>query len=40
MDRFRTERGKRVFNCILESLIGYSSEGHDIAMEFVQMIMK
>ena len=40
MERFRTERGKRVFNCILDSLIGYSLEGHEIAMEFVDMVMK
>ena len=40
MEKFKTDKGKRVFNCILDSLIGYSLEGHEIAMEFVQMVMK
>jgi hypothetical protein len=39
MEAFRTPRGERVFNSILDNLVGYSVEAHEIAKEFLNMLM-
>lgn len=39
LENFRTAKSERVFNCILENLVNYSVEAHEIAAEFLHMLM-
>jgi hypothetical protein len=39
LENFNTPKGERVFNCILDNLVNYSTEAHQIAAEFLFMVM-